>query len=155
MRYADASNTFVRSDDDGISDVARVLVNSTIGIGGLLDPATGLGLIDHEEDWGQTFAKWGVPAGRYFVIPGLGPSTVRNTAARFFDGSTNPLRYLYPVRHRNSLYALRALQDRANLLTVDGVVFGDKYIFYRDAYLQRREYLENDGEVIDPFADDF
>jgi phospholipid-binding lipoprotein MlaA len=140
---------------DGISDVTRVLINSTIGLAGLFDPATPLGLVDHEEDWGQTFAVWGVPAGPYFVIPGLGPSTVRDTASRFFDGAVNPLRYLYPVRHRNTLFALRALQDRTDLLSVDGVVFGDKYIFYRDAYLQRREYLEKDGEVDDPFADDF
>lgn len=140
---------------DGLSDVARVLINSTIGIAGLFDPATRMGLVDHEEDWGQTFAVWGIPAGPYFVIPGLGPSTLRNTISRFFDGAVDPVRYLYPVRHRNTIYAFRALQDRTNLLSVDGVVFGDKYIFYRDAYLQRREYLEKDGEVDDPFADDF
>jgi phospholipid-binding lipoprotein MlaA len=140
---------------DGMSDVVRVVVNSTIGIAGLFDPATKLGLVDHEEDFGQTFAVWKIPAGPYFVIPGLGPSTLRNTVSRFFDGAVDPVRYLYPVNHRNMTYAFRALQDRTDLLSVDGVVFGDKYIFYRDAYLQRREYLEKDGEVSDPFADDF
>ncbi len=140
---------------DGASDVVRVLVNTTVGIGGLFDPASRMGLVDHEEDFGQTFGKWGVPNGPYFVIPGLGPSSVRDGLARLLDGSVNPLRYLYPVSHRNMIYALRAVQFRTDLLIVDSVVFGDKYIFYRDAYLQRREYLVKDGEVSDPFADDF
>ena len=140
---------------EGLSDVARVLVNSTVGILGWFDPATRMELTDHEEDWGQTFAVWGVPAGPYFVIPGLGPSTVRNAISRFLDGAVNPIRYLYPVRHRNMVYALRGIDTRAGLLSVDGVIFGDRYVFYRDAYLQRREYLEKDGEVDDPFADDF
>jgi len=67
----------------------------------------------------------------------------------------DPQRYYYPVTYRNSLAAVRLLDIRANLLTVDGVVFGDKYIFYRDAYQQRREFLEKDGRVDDPFGDDF
>jgi phospholipid-binding lipoprotein MlaA len=59
------------------------------------------------------------------------------------------------VAHRNSLATFRLLGVRAKLLAVDGVVFGDKYIFYRDAYLQRREFLERDGQVDDPFGDEF
>lgn len=140
---------------DGAGDLARVLINSTVGIGGLFDAASRMGLGEHEEDWGQTFAKWGVPQGPYVVIPGLGPGSVRDGVARIFDGVLDPVRYLYPVSHRNGTYTLRVVRNRANLLAVESVVFGDKYIFYRDAYLQRREYLVNDGEVSDPFADDF
>jgi phospholipid-binding lipoprotein MlaA len=140
---------------DGSSDVVRFVVNTTVGIGGLFDPASRIGLVDHEEDFGQTFAKWGVPNGPYLVIPALGPSSVRDGFGRLLDGSVNPLRYLYPVAHRNTIYAFRGIVYRADLLVVDDVVFGDKYIFYRDAYFQRREYLVNDGEVADPFADDF
>jgi phospholipid-binding lipoprotein MlaA len=140
---------------DGSSDVVRVLVNTTIGIAGFFDPASRMGLVDHEEDFGQTFGKWGVPTGPYFVIPALGPSSVRDGLARILDGSVNPLRYLYPVSHRNTILAFRGVVYRADLLVVDDVVFGDKYIFYRDAYFQRREYLLKDGEVSDPFADDF
>ena len=152
----DAINNLLQGKGrDGVNDVGRVLVNSVIGLGGLFDPATPMGLIDHEEDFGQTFARWGVPAGPYFVIPGLGPSSVRDGLARLLDGSVNPLRYLYPVAHRNTLYGLDGLQTRADLLSVDGLVFGNKYIFYRNAYTQRREYLINDGEASDPFADDF
>jgi phospholipid-binding lipoprotein MlaA len=140
---------------DGSSDIVRFVVNTTVGIGGLFDPASRIGLVDHDEDFGQTFGKWGVPNGPYFVIPALGPSSVRDGLGRLLDGAVNPLRYVYPVRRRNTLYAFRGIVYRADLLVVDDVVFGDKYIFYRDAYFQRREYLVNDGEVADPFADDF
>ena len=139
----------------GVNDLLRVLINSTIGVGGLFDPASAMGLDQHEEDWGQTFSRWGVPGGPYVVIPVLGPASVRDGVARILDSAFNPVRYLYPVSHRNLIYAMSALRDRTDLLRVDTVVFGDRYIFYRDAYLQRRDYLINDGEVADPFADDF
>lgn len=139
----------------GVNDLLRVLINSTIGVGGLFDPASAMGLDQHEEDWGQTFARWGVPGGPYVVIPVLGPASVRDGVARILDSAFNPVRYLYPVSHRNLIYAMSALRDRTDLLRVDTIVFGDRYIFYRDAYLQRRDYLINDGEVADPFADDF
>jgi|TARA_B100001964_G_scaffold240350_1_gene309914 phospholipid-binding lipoprotein MlaA len=149
------NNLFQGKPTDGMSDLMRVLINSTIGIGGLLDPASALGLAEHEEDWGQTFAKWGVPTGPYVVIPGLGPGSVRDGLARILDGVFDPVLYIYPVSNRNVTYAMRVIHNRADLLRVEKVVFGDRYIFYRDAYLQRREYLANDGEVSDPFADDF
>ena len=140
---------------DGGSDLLRVLINSTVGIGGLIDLASAMGLDQHEEDWGQTFARWHIPNGPYVVIPGLGPASVRDGVARILDGALNPLRYLYPVSHRNLIYTMGVVRDRTDLLNLESVVFGDKYIFYRDAYLQRREYLVNDGEASDPFADDF
>jgi phospholipid-binding lipoprotein MlaA len=138
-----------------LSDLGRVLVNTSIGIGGLFDPASRMGLVDHDEDFSQTLAVWGVPRGPYIVIPALGPSDVRDIFGRVGNTRMDPLRYYYPVAHRNSLYALRLLDMRANLLAADGAVFGDKYIFYRDAYQQRREFLEKDGQVEDAFGDDF
>lgn len=137
------------------SDLGRLLINTTVGIGGLFDPATRIGLVDHDEDFSQTLAVWGVPRGAYVVLPGLGPSDVRGIFGRIGTSRMDPLRYYYPVSHRNSLFALRLVDIRANLLAADSAVFGDKYIFYREAYLQRRAFLENDGQVDDPFDDDF
>ncbi len=131
------------------------MINSTIGVGGLFDPASSMGLTDHAEDFGQTLGVWGVPRGAYVVIPMLGPSTVRDMFGRPVDSRLSPLRYYHPVDHRNTLLGLELINTRANLLSADGVVFGDKYLFYRDAYLQRREFLEKDGKVEDPFDDDF
>lgn len=139
----------------GISDLGRLLVNSTIGLGGILDPASSMGLEKHEEDFGQTFSVWGLPRGPYLVIPFLGPSTVTDALGRPVNGVLDPLIYMHPVDHRNRLLFTRVVHDRAQLLSAERAVFGDRYIFIRDAYLQRRQYLVNDGKVNDPFADDF
>ena len=149
------NNALQGKPKQALSDLGRVLVNSSIGVGGLFDPASRMGLVDHDEDFSQTLAVWGVPRGAYIVIPGVGPSDTRDIFGRLGNHRVDPLRYYYPVAHRNSLATFRLLGVRAKLLAVDGVVFGDKYIFYRDAYLQRREFLERDGQVDDPFGDDF
>lgn len=138
-----------------LNDLGRILVNSTIGVGGLFDPASRMGLVDHHEDFSQTLGIWGVPRGPYLVIPLLGPSSVRDLVGRVVDLRVDPVRYYYPVAHRNVIFAIRLVDQRAGLLIADKVVFGDRYIFYRDAYLQRRNYLENDGEIEDLFDDEF
>lgn len=137
------------------TDVSRVLVNTTIGIGGLFDPASRMGLRASDEDFGQTLAVWGVPRGPYVVLPFLGPSSVRDVFTRTVDSRLDPLRYYHPVSHRNSLFGFSVLHTRSQFLAADSVVFGDRYIFYRDAYLQRREFQEKDGEIEDPFDDEF
>ncbi len=137
------------------SDVVRILVNSTIGVGGLLDPASKMGLKKHTEDFGQTLTVWGLPRGPYLVLPFLGPSTVTDALARPVNTAADPLRYLHPVDHRNVLLATRLVDQRAGLLAAERAVFGDPYLFIRDAYLQRRDYLVNDGKVVDDFGDDF
>lgn len=139
----------------GASDISRLLLNTTIGLGGMFDPASGIGLKKHNEDWGQTFAVWGLPAGPYVVLPFWGPATLRHAVFRPLDATADPLTYLHPVSHRNWLYALRIVDDRESLLDAEKAIFGERYIFLREAYLQRRDYLINDGEVEDPFADDF
>jgi len=149
------NNALQGKPKQALSDLGRVLVNSSIGISGLFDPASRMGLVDHDEDFSQTLAVWRVPRGPFIVIPGLGPSDARDIFGRLGSKRVDPLRYYYPVLHRNSLTAVRLLGIRAELLAVDGVVFGDRYIFYRDAYLQHREFLEKDGQVDDPFGDEF
>jgi len=137
----------------GFSDVGRILINTTIGIGGLIDPATSMGLEKHNEDFGQTLRKWGVPKGPYLVVPFLGPSTITDSVAGPVNTALNPVRYLYPVDHRNIIYGVDAVVSRSELLEAEKAVFGDEYIFYREAYLQRREYLTKDGVVEDAFDD--
>lgn len=136
-----------------VSDLGRIVVNTTLGLGGLFDPASGLGLVKHNESFGQTLSVWGVPKGPYLVLPFLGPSTLTDAVARPFDSRLDPVRYLYPVDHRNRTYGARLIDQRASLLNLESTVFGDRYIFFRDAYLQRRNYLVNDGKVEDDFDD--
>ncbi len=137
----------------GLGDFMRIIVNTTIGIGGLFDPASKMGLAKHAESFGQTLSVWGVPQGPYVVLPFFGPNTLTDALLNPLNPRLDPVRYLYPVDHRNSLFALRAIDDRAELLTAESLVFGDRYIFLREAYLQRRNYLVLDGEVEDEFDD--
>lgn len=136
-----------------LSDFTRIVVNTTLGLGGLFDPASGIGLEKHNESFGQTLTVWGVPKGPYLVLPFLGPSTLTDALSRPVDSALDPLKYFYPVDHRNRLFAVRLIDQRAGLLAAESVVFGDRYIFLRDAYLQRRDYQVNDGEVVDDFDD--
>jgi phospholipid-binding lipoprotein MlaA len=139
----------------GIADLFRVGVNTTVGLGGVLDPASAMGFAKHNEDFGQTLSVWGVPRGPYLVLPMMGPSTLTDAVGRPVDNLLDPLRELHPVDHRNRLFALELVHRRASVLAAEKVVFGDRYIFIRDAYLQRREYLINDGKVEDSFDDEF
>jgi phospholipid-binding lipoprotein MlaA len=147
------NNTLQGKPLAGVSDVGRILINTTLGIGGLFDPASGIGLTKHNESFGQTLAVWGVPKGPYLVLPLLGPSTLTDALSRPVDSRLDPVRYLHPVDHRNRTMALRLLNQRASLLKAEEAIFGDRYIFLRDAYLQRRNYLVNDGKVKDDFGD--
>ena len=153
----DAVNSLLQGKADAfVTGVLRVAINSTLGLGGFLDPASRLGLENYDEDFAQTLAKWGVPRGPYLVIPFLGPSSLRDVFARAINTRVDPVRYLRPVDQRNVVYATRFTHVRANLLVAEEAVFGDRYLFFRDAYLQRRRYLELDGEVAeDLFSDEF
>lgn len=134
----------------GLSDFGRVALNSTVGIFGLVDVASGAGLEKHNEDFGQTLGKWGVPAGPYFVLPVLGPSTVRDSLALPLDLEMDPLESVRPVHTRNAGNALRVIDQRAVLLDTSNLMEEaalDRYQFYRDGYLQRRLNQVHDGEV--------
>ena len=149
------NNLFQGKVGRAASDFGRLLTNTTLGLGGLFDPATKMGMTQSEEDWGQTFAKWGIGSGPYVVLPFLGPNTVRSSFGRILDAVFDPLRVFNPERDAYGMVLLRATDDRAELLPVEKMIFGDKYIFYREGYLQRREYLIKDGEVEDSFGDEF
>ena len=138
------------------NDAGRFLINSTVGIVGLFDVAQHVGLEQSDgEDFGQTLAVWGVPSGPYVVLPFLGPSSVRGMPGRVVDAYSNPMAY---IDHDPTLYAFVAadlIQTRAGLLKAEALLKGDRYVLLRDAYLQRREFLINDGELEDDFGDDF
>ena len=139
----------------GFADTGRFVMNSTLGVFGFFDPASDAGLRAHEEDFGQTFAKWGIASGPYLVLPLLGPSTVRDGTGALISAYLNPTRYITDEeRVRYALLALYVIESRANLLDAETLISGDRYIFIRDAYLQRREYLSNDGQVQDDFLDE-
>jgi phospholipid-binding lipoprotein MlaA len=139
----------------GFADTGRFVMNSTLGIFGFFDPATDAGLRAHEEDFGQTFATWGMGSGPYLVLPLLGPSTVRDGTGALLNTYLNPTRYITDEeRVRYALMGLYVIQARANLLNAEQLISGDRYIFMRDAYLQRREYLNKDGQVQDDFLDE-
>ena len=143
--------------NDGFSDLIRFTINSTIGMGGFVDVASDLGFDKHDEDFGQTLAVWGVSDGPYLVIPGLGPSTMRDTLAMIPDAFLTPLWSIDHDRTSYSLTAIDLVDTRARYLGLESVVIGDEYLFYRDAYLQSREFEILDGEVDDEFDefDDF
>jgi len=131
-----------------LSDAGRLLINSTIGVLGLVDVATHLGLEKHNEDFGQTLGYWGVGNGPYLVLPFFGPSSFRDGVGRWVDMKTDPVRWEDHVRTRNQFLVLRAINTRANLLDSEKVLDAaaiDRYAFLRDAYLQRRRSLVFDG----------
>ena len=133
--------------DQGISDLGRFITNSTIGLGGLFDVATPMGLPEHDEDFGQTLAVWGVDEGSYLYLPFFGPNTVRDSTNFVPKTLLNPFFYissaiLFPVT------AINAVNKRANLLEASNIrdeAAVDPYSFTREAYLQQREYLIHDG----------
>lgn len=130
-------------------DTGRFILNSTFGFFGLVDVATPLGLPKHNEDFGQTFATWGIGKGPYVVLPFFGPRTLRGTAGFIIESVYDPL---YNIEDDDALLygsvALRAIDTRYKLLKASRVVDQaalDKYSFIRDAYLQHRKNLVYDG----------
>lgn len=138
----------------GLSDTGRFLVNSTLGIFGLFDVATSMGLEAHEEDFGQTFAVWGIGSGPYLVVPFWGPVTLREGVGDIISLFTWPVYYLDNSTVAWGLFGLGVVDKRAALLGVETLITGDRYLFIRETYLQRRNYLIHDGNVGDPFLDE-
>jgi phospholipid-binding lipoprotein MlaA len=146
-----ALNNFLQGKvENGFTDIGRLLINSTFGILGLFDLATPMGLEKHNEDFGQTLGTWGVPSGPYLVIPFLGPSTLRDAAARPVDSFAGYSRYVKHVPTRNVASVVEIVDLRASFLsagdTLDEAAL-DKYQFLRDAFLQRRLSQVYDGKV--------
>lgn len=127
------------------SDVGRFTINTTVGLLGLFDIASHMGLEKRYNDFGVTLAKWGIRKAPYVVLPILGPSTVRDGLALVVNYQYFTLwPYIYPIRLRNGLFALDVINLRAALLDAENVMTQaslDPYIFMRDAYLQKRNSL--------------
>lgn len=134
----------------------RLLVNTTLGIGGLFDPATPMGLERREEDLGQTLGYWGVPQGPYLMLPLMGPSTMRDVWAQPGDGLYSMYNQIDHIPTRNTILGLKLLDTRASLLPYDDILSEslDEYAFVRDAYLQRRIFLIHDGNPPLPAVED-
>lgn len=129
-------------------DAARIFINSTWGLAGINDIASLVGLEKHNEDMGQTFGVWGIGPGPYFVIPLIGPSTVRDTAGFVGDAYIAPILNPDDISTRNLLIGLRLISARAELLDAEKIMeeaWIDEYAFVRDAFLQRRLNLIYDG----------
>ncbi len=133
--------------DQSLSDIFRFLFNSTLGVAGLFDVATPMGLVAHEEDLGQTFAVWGSGQGAYLTVPIFGPNTIRDAPDLVTRWLLDPVNYLATAVSLPAT-ALYVINLRANLLDATHVVDDaalDPYSFVRDSYLQRRNYLIFDG----------
>jgi len=157
-----ANDFFQGKVADGVTDAARIVVNTLLGLGGLFDPASHMGLDRHTQDFGLTLGHWGVPSGPYLMLPFFGPSTVRDTAGLVPDYALT-----YEIVSRNlitnnwvsgGLFVVAQIDRRSQLLDTDKILDStyDPYAFLRSAYLQRRDYLihgdENPEEMF-PDAD--
>ncbi len=135
--------------DKAGNDLGRVLTNTLFGLGGLIDVASDAGIERGNEDFGQTFAFWGLPAGPYLFVPLFGPTTVRDGTGVLVRIAVGPVGFLPDVAVRNSLYGVGYVDIRAQLLGTGELVDTaalDRYLFIRNAYLQRRRYLLYDGK---------
>lgn len=137
---------------DATSDLIRFSMNTTLGIGGLVDFATLARLPKHHQDFGLTLGRWGIPSGPYLVLPIFGPSTFRDSVGLAVDVRFNPLNYAEPAA-RTPLYILQFVSTRADLLGATNILEQaalDKYSFVRDAYLQQRRSRLNAGAEATP-----
>ena len=146
---------------NAFTDAGRFVINSTFGIAGFIDVAGMDNIEKHKEDFGQTLGYWGVGSGPYLVLPILGPSSVRDTTGLLFDTATSdPITYTHnigEVRLHNQLRLAQLIDKRTELLTATDLIDEaslDPYAYMRDAYLQRRASLVQDGLVPDEFIKD-
>ncbi len=144
----------------GATDLARILVNSTVGIVGFFDPASSMGLEYQQEDLGQTFAVWGWKKSRFVYVPMMGPTTIRDLPSMLVNGYLP--RLLIGSQYHWSIGLVDVVSTRAGVLAATNVRDAsalDRYAFTRDAYLQRRKFLVYDGDLpyedfFDEFVDD-
>jgi phospholipid-binding lipoprotein MlaA len=130
------------------NDTGRFLLNSTLGIGGLLDPATAAGLDRNDRDFGQTFGKWGIKSGPYLVLPFFGPSDVRDAFGKVPEYFTDPRYFIKDPWVEWPLWGLGVIKTRVDLLPFDASVDSayDPYALVRNVYLQHRDFKVNGGE---------
>ena len=155
--FSNVGDVFIAVNDllqgkvpDAINDVGRVLVNTTLGVLGLRDVASELGVDKHDEDFGQTLGAWGVGEGAYVVLPFFGPRTLRDSFGLALDLHVDPVANMTPITDRNTLIVTRVLSDRAQLFAADKILDEaalDRYSYVRNAYLQRRRNQVFDGNA--------
>lgn len=131
-----------------VEDTGRFVFNTTFGLLGFIDVSTGFGLPAHHDDMGMTLAHWGVGAGPYLVLPVLGPTTLRDAPDVFVRSYTTPLQAL-SVAHQWELVGVQGINTRANVNSALQAVYQslDPYVFMRESYLQRRNYLIHGGNA--------
>jgi phospholipid-binding lipoprotein MlaA len=142
------NNIIQGKPDEGLQDWVRFAVNSFFGVFGINDVASDMGLEKHDEDFGQTFGRWGIGEGPYLVLPIFGPSTLRDGVGKGIDLYTDPVGQVHPNGVRNSAIVVRGVSTRADLLDASRILDEaslDRYIFLRDAFLQRRRNQVYDG----------
>ncbi|MCX4029034.1 VacJ family lipoprotein [Endozoicomonas sp. SM1973] len=134
-----------------LNDSGRFVVNSTVGMLGLLDVASEFGLEKNYEDFGLTLGHWHVPQGNYLVLPFFGPQTVRSTVGLIPDSQLNPVNHIEDVPTRNGLMLMNVIDTRSGLLKAEDLIVGDKYTFIRNTYLQNRAFLLTSEQPEDDF----
>ncbi|MAZ65889.1 MAG: ABC transporter [Kangiellaceae bacterium] len=134
----------------GARDTGRLAINSTIGLLGLFDVASSMGLHKNDEDFGQTLGYWGVPTGPYVMLPFLGPSTVRDAVGDTVDGyiALDDIIFEHDI-DRVGFRGVELINKRQSFLDQEKLLEEsfDEYVFLRDVYLQRREFLVRDGAI--------
>ena len=142
---------------ESIEGLFRFTINSTIGLLGILDPASKMGLNANDEDFAQTLGVWGVDQGSYIMTPFLGPYTVRHGFGDLIDNVFNPISYIDNGVSRYGLKIIDKIQERSDLSALEDELYGsyDPYQYLRDSYIQNRNYKMNNGvtEEVDEFAD--
>ncbi len=137
-------------------DTLRLIINSTIGLAGLFDPAKNMGFTKHDEDFGQTLAVWGVGEGPYLMLPFLGPYSLRDLTGNVVDYIFDPWIYVDGTNRKIKLKAIEGLQDRADLSTIEHELDNsyDPYKYIKDSYFQNRSYKINNGLSLEEDEED-
>jgi len=144
------NNLFQGKPDKFAISVGRLAINSTLGIGGIVDVASRMGLQHSPEDLGQTMGYFGAGSGPYIVLPLLGSSSVRDVPGRIVSMYLNPLAWLDDISFRNIMVGINAVDSRSNLLAKEEIareISDDKYTLYKDAFLEEREFEISDGNL--------
>ena len=142
--------------ESAVVAAGRFTFNTVFGLAGMFDVATAWDLLERPEDFGQTLGYWGSGAGSYLMLPVLGPSNPRDFSGFGIDSFVLPSTW-DEIESPYNVYArgVQIVDIRADLIPAEKLISGDRYVFVRNAYMQRRDFLINDGKVQrDPFAAD-
>lgn len=152
--FNDVINSILQGRAEGAAQSSgRFVINTTLGLLGLFDVATPMGIPLQRSDFGQTLAVWGVDTGPFVMLPLLGPRTVRSGAGYFFDTYTSIPALIENREAAWIFWTIEVVDYRVRLLDAEDLITGDRYIFFRDAYMQARESFVNGGVVDDTFSD--